>query len=195
MPIVFPPLTIPPRPPELPAVPPPATTEPAVTKGPHLRNDAFLSRWVEDFERVVKDAWFSLSKVIAALDARVTGLETRVTNLEQRVSDTYTWGQKGTPTIDEDADVTLLALPLRVVRDEEIVECTATSEVPEGAVTFVVQHNEVDVVTLTLDSVPFVAVPLPPDAPHKVLKDDRLRVVIASVDGDIADVVVQARCR
>ena len=188
MPIIFPPLVIPPRPPELPSVPPPSTTEPVELKGPHLRNDAFLSRWIEDFERVVKDAWFSLSKLITTIDTRIVVLETRV-------SDTYTWGQKGVPSIDTDAPVTLLALPLRVVRDEEIVECTAASEVPEGAVTFIVQHNEVDLVTLTLDHVPFVAVPFPLDAPHKVLKDDKLRVVIASVDADIADVVVQVRCR
>jgi hypothetical protein len=213
MAITFPPITIPPRPPDLPMVAPPKSN-----KDPHLTNDGHLSKWIEDFERVVKDAWTALSTLVAELDKRITILETRI-------SDTYTWGQKGTLTIEEaepgeEAPVTLLALPLRIVRDEEVVECTAAAEVPGLGGVLLVQHQAsgptgtpptradevewIDVATLTFEAeMRFVAVTLP--TPFKMKKDDTLRVVIAEVGGaprvvgeepeELADVVVQARCR
>jgi hypothetical protein len=166
----------------------------------------------------VKDAWTALSTLVAELDKRITILETRI-------SDTYTWGQKGTLTIEEGepgepVSVSLLALPLRIVREEEIVECTAAAEVPGLGGVLRVQHqasgptgtpptraDEVewtDVATLTLEAeMRFVAVTLP--TPLKMKKDDTLRVVIAEVASparaigeeqeELADVVVQARCR
>ena len=207
MAINVPPLVVPPRPPELPAVAPP--------KGqgePFLRNDAHLSNWIDELERVLMDAWRTLKSLLEGIDQRITRLETRV-------ADTYTWGQKGTLTIEEaeegeEAEVTLLALPLRIVRAEEILECTAATEVPGRGGTLLVQHQasgpdvpdeilpparhrlprppspprrapreEVSwttVTTLTLsEGSPFVAVAVSP--PFKLKKDDALRVVIAEV--------------
>jgi hypothetical protein len=170
----------------------------------------------------MKDAWIKLNALIGELDVRITVLETRI-------SDTYTWGQKGElaveePVEGEEPEPTLLALPLRIVRKEEILECTAAAEKPGAGGVLIVQHqasgpivaeppvtppvtraDEVpwtDVATLTLEAeMTFVAVPL--DTPFKMAKDDTLRVVIAEVgevpedaeDGALADVVVQARCR
>ena len=70
----------------------------------------------------------------------------RVVELENRISDTYTWGQKGTLTVEEAEEgeapvVTLLALPLRVVRKEEVLECTAAAEVPGAGGVLIVQHQ------------------------------------------------------
>jgi hypothetical protein len=114
----------------------------------------------------------------------------------------------------------LLALPLRIVRDEEILECTAAAEVPGLGGVLRVQHQAsgatetpparadeipwTDVATLTLEAeMRFVAVTLP--EPFKMTKDDTLRVVIAEVGSatpavgeepeELADVVCQARCR
>jgi hypothetical protein len=194
------------------------------------RNDAFLSTWVEDFERVVTDAWTKLGVLLAGLDTRITALEERVTALEERVSDTYTWGQKGElaveePVEGEEPEPTLLALPLRIVRKEEVLECTAAAEQPGAGGVLIVQHQAsgpivaeppvtppvtsradavpwTDVATLTLDAeMKFVSVPL--DTPFKMAKDDTLRVVIVEIgeapedaeDGVLADVVVQCRCR
>jgi hypothetical protein len=228
---VFPVLNIPPRPQELPSTPPPSSSarvrEEAEKQASPLgkmlvdgysRGDAHLTRWVEEEQRVLKEAWQDLQTLVAALDARILALETRI-------ADTYTWGQKGTLTIEEGeagepAPVSLLALPLRIVREEEIVECTAAAEVPGLGGVLLVQHqasgptvtpltraDEVpwtDVATLTLEAeMRFVAVTLP--TPFKMKKDDTLRVVISEVGGaaraegeepeELADVVCQARCR
>ena len=168
-----------------------------------LRNDAQLSVWVEEFERVVKNAWTQLNTLVADLDRRITELETRI-------ADTYTWGQKGTLTVEEaeegeEAVVTLLALPLRIVRKEEVVECTAAAEVPGMGGVLIVQHQHsgpdvpdvvppgrrrpradeeevpwTDVATLTLEAgMKFVSVML--EEPFEMAKDDTLRVVIAEV--------------
>jgi hypothetical protein len=181
------------------------TKEPQGAPKPHDRNDAFLSNWVEDFERVVKDAWTKLGVLLGEIDKRVTALE-------NRVSDTYTWGQKGELTVEEpeegeEPEPTLLALPLRIVRKEEILECTAAAEKPGAGGVLIVQHqasgpivveppveppvtpradevpDEVpwtDVATLALDAeMKFLAVTL--TTPFKMAKDDTLRVVIAEV--------------
>jgi hypothetical protein len=168
-------------------------------KGPHLRNDAYLANWLEAFERVIQDAWLKLNALITAINKRIE-------DLEGRISDTYTWGQKGTLTIEEgeegeEAPVSLLALPLRVVRDEELVECTAAAEVSPvaDAIVLIVEYlaadaEPVEAATLTLDvGMDFVAVTLEP--PLKLKKNDKLRVVIAAVDEEGADVVAQVRCR
>jgi hypothetical protein len=228
---VFPVLNIPPRPQELPSTPPPSSSarvreeaeKHASPLGKMLvdgysRGDAHLTGWVEEEQRVLKEAWQDLQTLVAALDARILALETRI-------ADTYTWGQKGTLTIEEgepgeEVPVSLLALPLRIVRDEEILECTAAAEVPGLGGVLLVQHqasgatetpptraDEVpwtDVATLTLDAeMRFIAVTLP--EAFKMTKDDTLRVVIAEVGGaaravgeepeELSDVVVQARCR
>jgi hypothetical protein len=228
---VFPILNLPPKPQELPSTPPPSSSarvrEEAEKTGSPLgkllidgysRGDAHLTGWVDEEQRVLKEAWQDLQTLVAALDARVLALETRI-------ADTYTWGQKGTLTVEEGepgepVPVTLLALPLRIVRDEELVECTAAAEVPGLGGVLLVQHqasgpivpppmraDEVPwttVATLTIEAeMKFVAVTLP--EPIKMHKDDTLRVVIAAVGGaaraegeepeELADTVVQARCR
>jgi hypothetical protein len=228
---VFPTLNIPPKPQELPSTPPPSSSarvreEAEKTGNPlgkllidgYSRGDAHLTGWVDEEQRVLKEAWQDLQTLVSALDARILALETRI-------ADTYTWGQKGTLTIEEGepgepAPVSLLALPLRIVREEEILECTAASEVPGLGGVLLVQHqasgapvtpptraDEVPwttVATLTLEAeMRFVAVTLP--EPFTMKKDDTLRVVIAEVGGaarvvgeepeELADVVVQARCR
>jgi hypothetical protein len=184
----------------------------------YTRGDAHLTGWVDEEQRILKEGWQDLQTLVSALDARILALETRI-------ADTYTWGQKGTLTIEEaeageEAPITLLALPLRIVRDEEILECTAASEVPGLGGVLLVQHqasgatvtpptraDEVvwtDVATLTIEAaMKFVAVTLP--EPFKMKKDDTLRVVIAEVGSatpavgeepeELADVVCQARCR
>jgi hypothetical protein len=228
---VFPVLNIPPRPQELPTAPPPSSSarvreEAEKTGSPlgkllvdgYTRGDAHLTGWVDEEQRVLKEGWQDLQTLVSALDARILALETRI-------ADTYTWGQKGTLTIEEgepgeEVPITLLALPLRIVREEEIVECTAAAEMPGLGGVLLVQHqasgptetppirvDEVpwtDVATLTLDpAMRFVAVTLP--TPFKMKKDDTLRVVIAEVGGavraegeepeELGDVVCQARCR
>jgi hypothetical protein len=231
---VFPVLNIPPRPQELPSTPPPSSSarvreEAEKTESPlgkmlidgYSRGDAHLTGWVEEEQRVLKEGWQDLQTLVAALDARIFVLETRV-------ADTYTWGQKGTLTVEEGEPgepipVTLLALPLRIVRDEEMLECTAAAEVPGLGGVLLVQHqasgatvtpptpptrvDEVmwtDVATLTIEAeMKFVSVTLP--EPFKMKKDDTLRVVIAEVASatpvvgeepeELGDVVVQARCR
>jgi hypothetical protein len=175
------PLVIPPRPAELPTAPPPAEAAAKPVKGPHLRNDAFLARWIEDFERVVKDVWLALQQVLGGIDLRLIALETRV-------SDTYTWGQRGSLTDNEP-----MALPLRVVRPETIVEFTIAAEKPAaGAITIEFRINDALFQALTLpSSAPFVAIPLP--TPRAVLKDDKLSLFVTN-PGAAEDVVVQARC-
>lgn len=181
MAITLKPLVIPPRPPELPATPPPATSADPQTKGPHLRNDAFITRWVEEFERVVKDCWIALGQVLQLIDARLVYLETRV-------ADTYTWGQRGTLTDEEG-----MALPLRVVRDEKIVEFTIASEKPgSGTISIEFRINGTNFQTLSLPgNSPFVAIPVTPA--RNVLKDDKLALFVKS-PGTAEDIVVQARC-
>jgi hypothetical protein len=231
---VFPVLNLPPRPQELPSTPPPASSarvrEEAEKTGSPLgkllvdgysRGDAHLTGWVDEEQRVLKEGWQDLQTLVAALDARILALETRV-------ADTYTWGQKGTLTVEEGepgepVPVTLLALPLRIVRDEEMLECTAAAEVPGLGGVLLVQHQAsgeivtpptpptradeivwTDVATLTIEAeMKFVSVILP--EPFKMKKDDTLRVVIAEVveaaptigeePEELSDVVVQARCR
>jgi hypothetical protein len=228
---VFPVLNLPPRPQELPSTPPPSSStrvreEAEKTGNPlgkmlvdgYTRGDAHLTGWVDEEQRVLKEGWQDLQTLVSALDARILALETRI-------ADTYTWGQKGTLTIEEGepgepVPVTLLALPLRIVREEEIVECTAAAEVPGLGGVLRVQHqasgatgtpparaDEVpwtDVATLTVAAgMKFVAVTLP--TPFKMKKDDTLRVVIVEVGSaapavgeepeELGDVVVQARCR
>jgi len=173
-------LVIPPRPPELPTTPPPPAEAPIVKVGPHLRNDAYLTRWLEDFERVVKDAWIALAQLVASLEARILALETRV-------ADTYTWGQRGTLTDEE-----RIALPLRVVRKEKVVELTVAAETPStsGSVSIQFRVNGAVAVTLTLPSgAPFVAVPFI----QELAVNDKLDVFVKS-PGTAEDVVVQARC-
>lgn len=183
MPVRFPTLTIPPRPPELPAVPPPATSaSPIELKGPHLRNDAFLSRWVEEFERVVKDAWANLANLITTVEERIVALETRI-------SDTYTWGQRGGLQHEQ-----FVALPLRVVRQETLVEFAIAVETPStsGAVIIDLRRNGVFLTQATLPvGGRFVAVPVT----LALAKNDALAVVVAQEGTDTEDLVVQARCR
>jgi hypothetical protein len=200
----LPPLVPPPRPPELPvAVPPPLAGQTPQTPGPHVRNDAFLSQWIDDLERVLKDAWIKLNSVLKGFDERITILETRV-------ADTYTFGQKGILTVVEDpldpGAPTILALPLRVVRNEEIVELVVACEKASTAdeTTLQVQH--------AVGNADFTAVGLPltmgpgmklaerlftvaPRTPRKILRNDRLRVVIQVASLDAADIVAQVRCR
>jgi hypothetical protein len=228
---VFPVLNLPPRPQELPSTPPPSSSarvreEAEKTGSPlgkllvdgYTRGDAHLTGWLDEEQRILKEGWQDLQTLVSALDARLLALETRI-------ADTYTWGQKGTLTIEEGepgepTPVSLLALSLRIVRDEEIVECTAAAEVPGLGGVLLVQHQAsgapatpptradeipwTDVATLTLDAgMRFVAVTLP--EPFTMKKDDTLRVVIAEVTSpvraigeepeELADVVVQARCR
>jgi hypothetical protein len=75
----FPTLVIPPRPPDLPTVPPPQMGQPGQN---FLHNDALAAAWVEDFERVVKDAWRELATVVDALQADLAAVKTRVAKLE-----------------------------------------------------------------------------------------------------------------
>jgi hypothetical protein len=200
MPLI-PPLNVPPRPPELPIVPPPVGPgQPETFK----RNDAFLAVWIEEFERVMKDAWVKLNALLEVFDARIKVLETRI-------ADTYTFGQKGTlpaaqePTEPEaEPEANLLALPLRVVRDEEIMELTAACEIPSIGVPAIltVQHRggaDVEVPwepvgSLVLD-VDVLFVELILSAPWKLKRNDVLRVLIEDPGEDVADVVVQIRCR
>jgi len=217
---ILPALVLPPRPPELPTVPPPVTAD----KPPDFkRNDAFLSRWIEDFERVMKDAWLKLNEMLQKFHDRITALE-------QRVADTYTFGQKGAlalavPVEGAPPSLDLIALPLRVVRDEEVVEATLTAEVaPAASCTVAVEHVVPDaagstegrpattVCTLTLPAgghfVSFsFTLPAPPPAravappPYKVKKNSVLRAHIVGTGGDAegaggaTDVVCQVRCR
>jgi hypothetical protein len=194
-------LVAPPRPPELPvAVPPPMVGEAPVKTGPHLRNDAHLANWTDEFIRIMKDAWVKLGKVIQSIEDRLLALE-------MRVADTYTYGQKGVITlavpIEEGGPIplTILALPLRVVRDEVLLEVVATCEVAgaTGGTTFKVQHGPsaaamADVTTLTLNTGALLAqITLPTPRPMK--RNDVLRVIVTAVSLEAADFVVQVRCR
>jgi hypothetical protein len=192
---LLPPLVLPPRPPELPvSIPPPLPGQTPQTPGPHLRNDAFLSKWIDDLERVIKDNWIKLNALLQTFHDRITALE-------RRIADTYTWGQKGplavsVPTDPEaPVEVSLLALPLRAVRDEEIVEIVVACEkAPElGATTLMVQVNEGNVRQVSLNVGVKLAEWVFP-VPVKIKRNDALRVLIQA-PGDAADVVVQARCR
>jgi len=180
--VPIPVLVLPPRPPELPTAPPPV--KPGEPPSP-LRNDALLSNWIEDIERVLKDAWLKLQQAFAALEARVLVLE-------QRIADTYTFGQRGALTLIPD-DPNWVALPLRVVRDEEVLEVTAAAENPDTSATVDIQRNGASLYTLTIDG-PFVSYLFP--TPIKVVKNDKLAVVLLDDGGGgCANVVVQIRCR
>lgn len=178
-------LVVPPRPSELPAsLPPPADEQ----QKPFLRNDALSANWVEQFERAMKDAWIALNKVVVSL-------ETRVSALEQRIADTYTYGQRGGLQVLED-DPNWIGLPLRVVRNELLLECVGTLQTAptDGTVTVEIRHNAAVVTVLDLAvGATFVSVALP--APRGLLKNDTLTAVLTAGDPTAADVVVQLRCR
>jgi len=194
---ILPALVLPPRPPELPTVPPPVTAD----KPPDFkRNDAFLSRWIEDFERVIKDGWIKLTSLLQSFDDRIVALE-------KRIADTYTYGQKGVITLATPPEeggptpLTFLALPLRVVRDEELVEVVATCEIPAATTptTFTIQHGPhkdamANVTSLTLGvGVPLAQITLA--TPRKMKRNDVLRVLVAEASLEAADFIVQVRCR
>ena len=63
----------------------------------------------------MKDAWARLGTLVSVISGRIEVLE-------KRVSDTYTWGS-GSITVDK-----VIALPLRVVRSEVLVEFTIAAE-------------------------------------------------------------------
>jgi hypothetical protein len=175
------------------AVPPPVAGQLPTTTGPHLRNDAHLANWTDDFIRVMKDAWVKLNQLLGVIEDRLLALE-------QRIADTYTYGQKGALTLAVDGPLTFLALPLRVVRDEELVELVATCETAatDTSTVLAVQHGTGGVFqtvrTLTLNTgATLVEFKLP--TPRKMLRNDVLRVVINAVSLDGKDFVVQVRCR
>jgi hypothetical protein len=202
----FPTLAPPPRPPELPTVPVPPTrpvvkAEEVFPRGQApplqkfieqtdrfvdetgLRRDAFLSKWLDEFIRVMKDAWVRLSTVF-------TELESRVSTLETRIADTYTWGQKGHPTADEP-----IALPLRVVRDEELVEMTiaADHEDSRGGITIDLTRNGDTILSGRLGGDDIAVIEADPGT--KLDKNDILAAIARDVDDTATGIVVQARCR
>jgi hypothetical protein len=205
-PVFFPSLTVPPRPPELPTVPVPPTQPqtkaadvfprgepPPMQKWVEgadrfvaetsLRFDALLTKWIEEFLRVMKDAWVRLQTLVTAVVGRVLVLETRI-------ADTYTWGQKGALRADEP-----IALPLRVVRNEELVEMTiaADHEDSRGGVTIDLTRNGTTILSgrLSGDDLAVIA----PNPGITLTRNDILAVIARNVDADAAGIVVQARCR
>jgi hypothetical protein len=208
----FPPIVPPPRPPEVPDVPvppvrPTTTADQVFPQGrpPPLQKwvegadtfvrerslqlDAFIARWVEEFIRVLKEAWDKLKFAFEELDKRITALE-------QRVADTYTFGQKGKLKKRPDPDPNWIALPLRVVRDEVLLEVVATVETPssDGDVNLSVQHEGDEIVVLTLASGEDFTVNTF-DPPRDLAYNDKLLVQLRDAGTDAADVVVQIRCR
>lgn len=183
------PLVLPPRPPELPTAPPPASTD----KPNFLRNDAIVSNWIDDIERSLKDQWLKLAQQIEIIEGRITVLE-------KRIADTYVFGQKDVIEVDPDPEAhNWLGLPLRVVRPENLMELVATAETAstDGDVHLQVLKNGVQIAMLTLapgETITHQAMGAP-DAGLQMLKDDKLTVVIVDAGTDTADVVVQARCR
>jgi hypothetical protein len=179
--VPIPPLIVPPRPPELPTVPPPPPVD-LPTDAVHLRNDSFLARWVEEFERVMKDAWFALSQII-------NGIEKRILALETRISDTYTFGQVG--GLKEDSRI---ALPLLVVRDEKLAEWVVTLETPPSGESAVIElrRNETQVLATAVMNDEGTTVALDPQTP--LLKNDKLEAWVVTPGVGAADIVCQARC-
>ena len=209
---VFPSLTAPPRPPELPTVPVPPTQpttkaadvfpkgdQPPMQKWVEgadrfvaetsLRYDALLTQWIEDFIRVMKDAWTRLNTLFANTLGRIVIIENRLDVLETRISDTYTWGS-GSITVDKP-----IALPLRVVRDETFVEMSIAADTPseEGAVEIELTLNDGTLLNGALAAgAAFVVVPAIGTA--AVAKDSKLAVITRAVGTGVKGVVVQARC-
>jgi hypothetical protein len=175
----IPTLVMPPRPPELPTAAPPPPAE------PHLKNDAYITRWVEDFERIIKDAWVKLNAWIVG---ELGGLSGRVTVLETRISDTYVFGARGTPAID-----TGLALPLRVVRSETVKKVTVAVQTPAtvGNTSVEFLHN---VAVFQLVTVPAGAVFASATLTRALTEDDEVSARITAVGTDVANIVAQIRC-
>jgi hypothetical protein len=206
----LPPLTLAPTPPELPTVPAPVPEQPA-----HVPNDARLTQWVADLSRSLKDAWVRLNSSvggiesalstqtgsITALEGRVTAVEGRVTALEQRIADTYVFAQPGalsaTP-VGEPPLAPLVGLPLRVVRQEVLVEAALALGTAAGSpVILALEHNQLQIATGGLGPGQTFAVaaftPPRPLAANDVLSIRVLQVGTAPQTG--ADLVVQLRCR
>jgi hypothetical protein len=209
---VFPSLTAPPRPPELPTVPVPPTQpttkaadvfpkgdQPPMQKWVEgadrfvaetsLRYDALLTQWIEDFIRVMKDAWTRLNTLFANTLGRVVIVENKIEVLETRISDTYTWGS-GSITVDKP-----IALPLRVVRDETFVEMSIAADTPseEGSVEIELKLNDGTLLNGTLAAgAEFVVVPAIGTA--AIGKDAKLAVITRAAGTGVKGVVVQARC-
>jgi hypothetical protein len=216
--VAFPTLSLPPRPPELPSVPV-APAKPAITaeevfpqgKPPPLQKwveagdrlvaerslqlDAFLTKWFDEFLRILKDAWLKLQAAFTALEARVGKVEDRVTVLETRIADTYTFGQKGGLQVIDD-DPNWIALPLLVVRDEVLVEIAVTVYTPsdDGDVVFSFQHNGAEVASLRVfQGDNFLLVPLTP--PRPLAYNDVLLVQLNESGTNAENAVIEARCR
>lgn len=204
--IVFPSLAVPPRPPELPTVPVAATQpttkaadvfpkgdQPPMQKWVEgadrfvaetsLRYDAILTKWIDEFIRVIKDAWARLSIQINVIVGRIATLETRV-------SDTYTWGS-GSITKDK-----LIALPLRVVRDETFLEMTIAAETAStsGDVQIDLVRNDATLISGTLSSGSTFVVKVAEDKPALAV-NDKLAVITRNAGTGVKGVVCQARCR
>ena len=101
----------------------------------------FLTKWLEEFIRVVKDAWARLGTLVGVISGRIEVLE-------KRVSDTYTWGS-GSITVDK-----IIALPLRVVRSEVLVEFTIAAETAStsGDVQIELRQNGATLINGTLST-------------------------------------------
>ena len=201
----FPSLPVPPKPPELPTIPVeptqpttkaadvfPAGEQPPEQKWVEqadrlvaetsLKFDAILTKWIEEFMRVIKDAWARLGTLVGVISGRIEVLE-------NRVSDTYTWGS-GSITVDKG-----IALPLRVVRSEVLVEFTIAAETAStsGDVQIELQQNGATLINGTLPSGSNFAVMPAEDRPGLAV-NDKLEVITRSVGTGVKGVVCQARC-
>jgi hypothetical protein len=207
----LPPLTLAPTPPELPTVPAVVPEQPA-----HIPNDARLTQWVADLSRSLKDAWVRLNSSVGGIESaltaqsgeiggltgRVTALEGKVTALEQRIADTYVFAQPGavsaTP-VGEPPLAPLVGLPLRVVRQEVLVEAAlalGTAAGPPG-LSLALEHNQVQIAAggIAAGQLFAVAAFTPP---RPLLANDTLAVRVLQVGAEPApgaDLVVQLRCR
>ena len=115
----------------------------------------------------------------------------RITVLETRVSDTYTWGS-GSITEDK-----IIALPLRVVRDETFVEMTIAAETPStsGDVQIDLTLNDATLLsgTLLVRSRPSWRRKRRTSRSSTV--NDKLAAMVRDAGTGVKGVVVQARCR
>ncbi|HJY45348.1 MAG TPA: hypothetical protein VJ301_12060, partial [Propionibacteriaceae bacterium] len=202
----FPSLSAPPKPPELPIVPveptqPTTKAADVFPKGEQppmqkwveqadrfvdetsLKFDAIITKWVDEFIRVMKDSWVKLGTLVGLISGRIEVLEARI-------SDTYTWGS-GSITVDKP-----IALPLRVVRDEEFVEMAIAADTPStsGAVEIELRLNDGELLRGALSAgADFVVVPAIGTA--NLSKDSKLAVITRAAGEGTKGVVVQARCR
>jgi hypothetical protein len=200
----LPPLTLAPTPPELPTVPAPLPDQPA-----HLLNDGRLTQWIAEISRSLKDAWVRLNSSVGGIESalstqsgEISGLTGRVAALEQRISDTYTFAHPGavsaTP-VGEPPQAPLVGLPLRVVRQEVLVEVAIALETAAGApgVSVSFEHNRTQVAMGGLSAGQTFAV-LPFTPPRPLLVNDILAFRVLQV-GEAptagADLVIEARCR